>query len=218
RLIDPDGKQISALEMRFLRDPALGGWSSYQNNLKAYQQGGRVGAGIAAGVLAIGAAASTVPYVIGTALSNPVTTNEIGIAITEALSPGAENVTAGAASKVANIGDDVSGAATKLKNVADDITGATVKELPQLSGSAEQKLLPEWAGPWGNKTLFELPDPGWPPAVWPPQQIIRASDIKPGWLVHEFGVISPRGTFGIVVEPGKGVHVNKLFDWFPLEK
>jgi len=97
RLVDPDGRQVSAIEMRFLRDPALGG--SYQSNLKAYQQGERVGAGIGAGVLAAGAVAATAPYVTAAALSNPVATNEIGIAITEALAPGAENLSASSAIK-----------------------------------------------------------------------------------------------------------------------
>ena len=90
RLVDPDGMQVSAIEMRFLRDPALGGL--YQSNLKAYQQGERVGAGVAAGALVVGAAATIAPYATAAALSNPVTTNEIGIGITEALSPGAENL------------------------------------------------------------------------------------------------------------------------------
>jgi len=92
RFIDPDGMQVSALEMRFLRDPALRqGGTSQQDIQTAYQKGVQVGTAISAGVLAVGAAVAVTPYATAAALSNPVTTNEIGIAITEALSPGAES-------------------------------------------------------------------------------------------------------------------------------
>ncbi|MCI0564947.1 MAG: hypothetical protein MN733_41300, partial [Nitrososphaera sp.] len=60
-----------------------------------------VGAGILGAFVAGGIAAEVAPLVVGSILSNPVRTNEIGNAIADAMLPGAENVTSGVGEAVA---------------------------------------------------------------------------------------------------------------------
>jgi RHS repeat-associated protein len=107
RLIDPDGKQVDFYDM-LLIDQGLRekGYSEQviQDLHKGEARGVLLGAAIGiGGVLA----AEVGSYLLTAALFNPVTTNQIGIAITEALSPGAENATAGTASKLANVAGEI---------------------------------------------------------------------------------------------------------------
>jgi RHS repeat-associated protein len=101
RLIDPDGKQVDIHEVRFHRDLTLRQQGFSEQEIKEIQQADARVDLVGAGILVGGLAAFTAgPYVTAALLSNPVTTNEIGIAITEALLPGAESSTVGAVSKI----------------------------------------------------------------------------------------------------------------------
>jgi hypothetical protein len=99
--------QVDVNDMRFLRDQALRKQGFSAHDIKALHQADAradlIGTAMLAGGLAAIAAVEVIPLAMGTILSNPVTTNEIGIAITEALSPGAESSTAGAVSKLGKI-------------------------------------------------------------------------------------------------------------------
>ncbi len=118
RLFDPDGKQVDVHEVRFFRDQAL---RSEGVDLAPFHQADAkvdlVGSGVLAGGLAAGALAGVSPYLSALFLANATQINRAGIAAAEALAPGAENLSTGAAGKIVGEGVD----AVRALNKADDV-------------------------------------------------------------------------------------------------
>lgn len=140
RLVNPDGRQVDFYDM-LLIDQGLRekrySEQVIQDLHKGEARGVLLGAAIGIGGIL---AAEVWSYLLTAALFNPVTTNEIGIAITEALSPGAENLTSGAIGKSIDEGIDAARALSKTTDVAMTSKGAyeIAKDGGKHSGLLEQ--------------------------------------------------------------------------------